>query len=172
MARLLALLTLAVLSLSTLASALSINVRGRSVPLLVQGNTGSPFLITSESIHDCGQPTDLFHPTSIDINPDPPRRGEELVVDVKGTLDETVAAGAYADVTVKLGLIKLLDTRLNLCDEITKIDRECPIEKGPVDINTTVKIPGELPPGYYKVHLQAYNYDDKPIACIDAGFRL
>ncbi|KAJ3182997.1 Phosphatidylglycerol/phosphatidylinositol transfer protein [Geranomyces variabilis] len=135
-----------------------------SSPIFVLGDTGS--------IENCGTEADLFHPESITLTPDPPRRGENLNVDIKGTLDETVDKGAYADVRVKLGLIKLVDTRLDLCDETKKIDRECPIEKGPLNVNTDVKIPGEIPPGNYQVHLDLTNFDGKHIGCFQAKFRL
>ncbi|TPX62360.1 hypothetical protein PhCBS80983_g00561 [Powellomyces hirtus] len=144
-------------------SALSLQYQGVQHPLIS---------ITEGTIENCGSPDDLFHPESITLTPDPPRRGEDLTIDVKGTLDETVDGGAYADVRVKLGLIKLVDTRLDLCEEIKKIDRQCPIEKGPVEINTTVKIPGELPPGKYQVHMDLVNFDEKHIGCFQAEFRL
>ncbi|KAI8593693.1 ML domain-containing protein [Geranomyces variabilis] len=135
-----------------------------SSSIYILGDTGS--------IEKCGSDADLFHPESIILTPDPPRRGENLNVDIKGTLDETVDKNAYADVRVKLGLIKLVDTRLDLCDETKKIDRECPIEKGPLNVNTDVKIPGEIPPGNYQVHLELTNFDGKHIGCFEAKFRL
>ncbi|KND00757.1 sterol transporter [Spizellomyces punctatus DAOM BR117] len=156
------LLVLGLLAIGSAVSALSLQYQRLQFPLL----------LTQGSVQDCGSPDDIFHLESITVTPDPPKRGENLTVDVKGYLDEDVDAGAYADVRVKLGLIKLLDTRINLCDEITRIDRECPIEKGPVHINHTVELPRELPPGKYQVFIDVTNYDEKHAACLKAEFRL
>ncbi|KAI8594014.1 ML domain-containing protein [Geranomyces variabilis] len=178
------LLVAAVALFSSLAAALSLQQvavsRLQTNNLVIQDSSSSSSSSSSSifilgdtgSIENCGTEADLFHPESIILTPDPPRRGENLNVDIKGTLDETVDKGAYADVRVKLGLIKLVDTRLDLCDETKKIDEECPIEKGPLNVNTDVKIPGEIPPGNYQVHLDLTNFDGKHIGCFEAKFRL
>ncbi|KAJ3299148.1 Phosphatidylglycerol/phosphatidylinositol transfer protein [Borealophlyctis nickersoniae] len=131
-----------------------------------------PITITDSSVSNCGSPDDIWHPEYIKINPDPPRRGEQLEIDVKGILDETVDKGAYVDVTVKLGIIKLLDKRFDLCDEAQNINKTCPIEKGEERITHSVELPRELPPGKYQIHVDVYNFNDKHAACIDAEFRL
>lgn len=54
---------------------------------------------------------------SITVSPDPPEPGKNLTVTVEATANEVVEEGAYADVTVKLGLIKLLQKRFDVCEE-------------------------------------------------------
>lgn len=49
------------------------------------------------------------------------------------------------DVRVKLGIIKLLDQRFDVCEKVKEIERECPIEKGEEEISHTVDMPKELP---------------------------
>lgn len=58
-------------------------------------------------------------------------------------------AGTYADVVVKLGLIKLLTRRFDVCEEAKKNDAEiqCPVEAGEYKITQTVALPREIPPG-------------------------
>jgi hypothetical protein len=109
-------------------------------------NHTSTTTFNSPSIEDCGSLTDVFQPTDISISPDPPKRGQPLTVTVTGELSQDVTDGAFADVKVKLGVIKLVEQRLDLCKEITQIERECPVEKGRVDIKHTVDIPREVPP--------------------------
>lgn len=82
-----------------------------------------------------GNPTDPLRVTSISISPDPPKPGEELTVTVTGEATTTIEAsgrphmpsgkaislpsqdGAYADVAVKVGRIKILQKEFDLCDE-------------------------------------------------------
>lgn len=69
---------------------------------------------------------------------------------------------------VKYGLIRLVNTKADLCEQTEKADLECPIEKGVLDIEKSVEIPKEVPPGKYTVHAEVINYDEKPIACLEA----
>ncbi len=79
---------------------------------------------------------------------------------------------AYADVKIKLGLIKLLEIRLDLCNEIKNIGIECPLKKGDLNIVTQIDIPAELPPGKYVVHVTATNFDGLSVACFDVDVKL
>ncbi|KAJ3087286.1 Phosphatidylglycerol/phosphatidylinositol transfer protein [Quaeritorhiza haematococci] len=120
----------------------------------------------------CGAEGDIFQLKSLVISPDPPKRGQSLDIMINGTLSEDIVPGAYAEVKVKLGLVKLFDGRIDFCEEIKQVGEECPIPKGPLGIAKTVDIPSELPPGRYMVHVTAHNADELPIACLDAVFRL
>ena len=80
-----------------------------------------------------GSTSDVVQIESITVSPDPPKPGEDLTVTVKGTAQENIEVrhsamvrfrlltsfqeGAYADVTVKLGLIKLLHKEFDICEE-------------------------------------------------------
>jgi len=75
--------------------------------------------------------------------------------------------GAYVDVTVKLGLIKLLHKQFDVCEEAcvsspdclptpefnttrrrkSDVDIKCPIQEGPYNVSQTVALPREIPPG-------------------------
>lgn len=54
---------------------------------------------------------------SITVSPDPPVPGKPLSVTAVADVLETIEEGAYADVLVKLGLIKLLQKRFDVCEE-------------------------------------------------------
>ena len=75
--------------------------------------------------------------------------------------------GAYADVTVKLGLIKVLHKEVDLCEEAyvlylilrcgsligtlfsrsAEVDISCPVEPGTYKVKHTVELPSQIPPG-------------------------
>ncbi|KAI9329130.1 ML domain-containing protein [Zopfochytrium polystomum] len=120
----------------------------------------------------CGTPDYVFQPDAIVLMPDPPKRGQPLKVTIEGTLSRDVEDGAYADVTVKLGVIKLVDSRLDLCKEAKGIDLECPFKEGKQLVEHTVDIPREVPPGKYTIAVRAGLVDDTPLACLDVQFRM
>lgn len=47
---------------------------------------------------------------------------------------------------VKYGLIKLVNTEANLCDQVSNVDLNCPIKKGERTIRKEVDLPREIPP--------------------------
>ncbi|KAJ1567764.1 Phosphatidylglycerol/phosphatidylinositol transfer protein, partial [Cladochytrium tenue] len=111
-------------------------------------------------------------PQAITLTPDPPRRGRPLTVSVVGELSTDVVDGAWADVTVKLGLLKLVEQRLDLCKESEGIGRQCPYEQGYQNVTHTVDLPREVPPGRYTIAVHAANADDAPLACLAIQFRM
>merc|ERR1712169_131802 len=53
---------------------------------------------------------DLVTIESVDLSPNPPKAGNELVIKAKGTIKETIEEGAYVLLTGKYGLIRLITT--------------------------------------------------------------
>lgn len=47
---------------------------------------------------------------------------------------------------VKYGLIRLVSTKADLCEQVSNVDMECPIEKGKAVITKDVELPNEIPP--------------------------
>lgn len=62
------------------------------------------------------------------------------------TFLEDVAEGAYVVLQVKYGLIKLVNTEADLCEQVSNVDLECPIKKGKQVITKEVALPKEIPP--------------------------
>lgn len=73
-------------------------------------------------------------------------RGENLTIEAVATFLEDVAEGAYVILQVKYGLIKLVNTEADLCDQVSNVDLSCPIEKGKRIIKKEVALPREIPP--------------------------
>lgn len=57
-----------------------------------------------------------------------------------------IEEGAYVNLQVKYGYIRLINTKADLCDEIKNVDLECPIKKGRISIIKQVDLPKEIPP--------------------------
>jgi len=130
---------------------------------------------TSWSFADCGEPNDVIQIESFIVSPDPPQPGKNLTVTVIAQANGVIADGAYADVTVKLGLVKLLNKRFDLCQEARNADTQvqCPVEPGPYTVVHTVALPKEIPPAKFTVAVRGYTVDEDPLMCanINADFR-
>ncbi|KAG9293710.1 hypothetical protein G9A89_019047 [Geosiphon pyriformis] len=123
---------------------------------------------TQQTISDCGSDKDILQIEYIHLSPDPPRKGRELAIDAAGYLQDKVEKGSYVDITVKLGLIRLLQQKMDLCDELNKVEKNCPLEAGNQTLQTVVELPKEIPPGKYSVDAFAYTPDRRRIACLKA----
>ena len=70
---------------------------------------------------------------------------------------EDIEKKAYVILQVKYGLIRLVNTQADLCDQVSNVDLECPIKKGKTTITKDVELPKEIPPvralGSQEVHL-------------------
>ncbi|KAJ3022871.1 UNVERIFIED_CONTAM: Phosphatidylglycerol/phosphatidylinositol transfer protein [Siphonaria sp. JEL0065] len=161
--------TLLFLLATLLSLATAFAIGGNHQQSLALVDTKSAF---DGSIELCGSPSDVFQPTKIAMNPDPPKRGEKLDVTVIGELSEDVVDGAYINVIVKIGVIKLYQGKLDLCEESGKIGHPCPIAKGHQEVFHSVDIPREVPPGKYDIAVKVFTADDKPLTCLNIKIKL
>ncbi|GJC78054.1 phosphatidylglycerol/phosphatidylinositol transfer protein [Colletotrichum liriopes] len=111
---------------------------------------------------------DIVKIDSVDLAPNPPQAGKELVIKASGTVKQPIEKGAYVLLQVKYGLIRLISTKADLCEQIENVDLECPIEKGTLSITKSVELPAEIPSGKYTVFADVYTADDVPITCLTA----
>ncbi|KAH7911964.1 ML domain-containing protein [Hygrophoropsis aurantiaca] len=123
----------------------------------------------SWSYANCGLPSDPIQIHSISVSPDPPKPGQDLTVKVVGEATEVVEEGAYADVVVKLGLIKLLQRRFDVCEEARSANAsvQCPVTKGEYTVEHTVALPKEIPRAKFTVGVRGYTADDDDLVCLD-----
>ncbi|KAI1132498.1 phosphatidylinositol transfer protein [Nemania abortiva] len=117
---------------------------------------------------DSDHSKDIMEIQNVDLLPNPPQSGAELVIHATGTVYEPIEEGATVQLVVKYGLIRLVNQQVSLCEQIENVDLKCPVEKGVLSITKTVEIPKEVPPGTYNVFADVYNADGKPITCLQA----
>ncbi|UKZ73604.1 hypothetical protein TrVFT333_001252 [Trichoderma virens FT-333] len=103
---------------------------------------------------------DLIQITKVDLAPNPRSPS--------GDVKKTVTQGAYVKVTVKYGLIQLLTTTADLCEQLGNVDLSCPLETGKMTITKSVDLPSAIPPGTYNVLADVYSADDEKITCLKA----
>jgi len=112
---------------------------------------------------------------SFTVSPDPPQPGKNLTVTVVAQAQQEITEGAYANVVVKLGLVKILTKTFDLCEEARNNDVsvQCPVEPGPYTVVHTVTLPKEIPPAKFKVEIRGFTTEDDELMCanIEADFR-
>ncbi|KAG0708943.1 ML domain-containing protein [Suillus ampliporus] len=126
-------------------------------------------IMESWSYSDCGLPSHAIQLKSISVSPDPPKPGQDLTVTVVGTAQERIEEGAYAEVVVKLGLIKLLSKTFDICEEARGANTtiQCPVEEGDYTVVQTVALPKEIPQAKFKVSVRGYTADEDDMLCLD-----
>ena len=72
--------------------------------------------------------------------------GTNLTIEAAGTVLEDIEEGAYVILQVKYGLIRLINTQADFCEQIKTVDLDCPLKKGHQKIIKDVAIPKEVPP--------------------------
>jgi len=124
---------------------------------------------TSWGYTDCGAPTDVIEVKSIELSPDPPVPGQDLTVTASGYVKDTIEWGAYADVTVKIGLIKLLHKQYDICEEAQSINAtvRCPVERDNYVVTQTVALPKEIPKAKFTIQVRAYTKDEQSLLCLN-----
>ncbi len=70
----------------------------------------------------------------------------DIKVLVKGTVNATIEEGAYVEVVVKIGHLKLFQHRYDLCEELQAKNHtvQCPIEPGNVTVEYDVHLENHL----------------------------
>ena len=68
-----------------------------------------------------------------------------MTIEAKGNFTEEVEEGAYINIVVKYGLIKLITQKADLCEQMKNVDEKCPL-KGVKTITKDVDLPKEIPP--------------------------
>lgn len=117
---------------------------------------------------DAAREDDIIQIEKVDLTPNPPEAGKALVIQARGTVKEPIEKDAYVMLQVKYGYIRLVNTKVDLCDQITNVNLECPIEDGVLEITKSIDLPNEIPPGKYTVHADVFTSDSRHITCLDA----
>jgi len=119
----------------------------------------------------CTDPKDhLLSIDFVDLSPNPPVPGQNLTITAGGKLSELVDKDSKVHISVKWNFVTLINKDYDLCDNANVIGKECPLEKGQLNILKEVAIPREVPPGKYAVTAEAVTKDEaeggKKITCL------
>lgn len=70
---------------------------------------------------------------------------------------------------VKLGLIRLLSKRFDLCEIARENDAQlqCPLKPGYYEIEHTVSLPRGIPPAKFNVHVSGLSQTELDLLCLD-----
>ena len=72
--------------------------------------------------------------------------GKTLTIEATGNFTEKVEQGAYLELVVKYGLIRLIHQTADLCEQMKNaVNEECPL-LGEKTITKDVDLPKEIPP--------------------------
>ncbi|KAG8789175.1 Phosphatidylglycerol/phosphatidylinositol transfer protein [Ceratobasidium sp. 428] len=147
--------------------------------LLVPGKLIDQVRVGGNDVHatnswtytDCGLPTDAVQVHSIKVSPDPPQIGKDLTITASGYVGQKIEDGAYADVTVKLGLIKLLHKQFDVCEEArnNNVTVQCPVEPGEYVVMQTVTLPKETPKAKFVIDIKGFTSEealDPDLVCL------
>jgi len=118
-------------------------------------------------LYFCSDPKDyIAQITKVDLSPNPPLPGKTLSIKASGDVTEDIEEGSKIHITVKYGLITLINQDADFCETVQKADLQCPIKKGDLSVTKDVDIPKEVPPGTYHVLADVYTKDNKKITCL------
>ncbi|MEV8017284.1 ML domain-containing protein [Streptomyces sp. NPDC086554] len=131
--------------------------------------------MTSWSYSNCGLESDALQIQSVTASPDPLDAKESSRFTIKGFAQEPIEEGAYADVVIKLGLIKILSKRFDLLEELRRDQfftlvspaSTSPLPKGEIELTFTPPLPNPTPQAKFSVSLRAFTVDDEDLACLD-----
>jgi len=130
---------------------------------------------------DYGDDDDLLTIDSLTATPTTPKPGSDLQVTIKGTTSADITDGAYIDVTVKLGMIKLLRKQFDLFAELRASStavgqttsnmtvaqqKDSIIPAGDFTLTYTTTLPKELPQARFDMVMEFWNADDADITTI------
>jgi len=124
----------------------------------------------------CASPSDyILSIDDLELSPNPPEQGKNLTIRATGQLSETIKNGSRAFVTVKWGFVSLISKTFDLCDNAGIIGKECPLEKGALEVLKEVAIPDPIPPGKYVVAADVFTDDEanggKRITCLTGSIQ-
>ena len=83
--------------------------------------------------------------------------GKTLKIQLIGQLNKEVDEGSFVDVSVKYeGIFPILTKDFDLCENAGAVDEACPLHSGFWNVSKEVTLPSQIPPGTYKIIMQAY----------------
>ncbi|KAJ6514320.1 MD-2-related lipid-recognition domain-containing protein, partial [Mycena vitilis] len=115
-----------------------------------------------------GLSSDPVQPKSIKFSPDPPVLGENLTIELKANVTQTIQ-NVDVNITIKQNDREVLQKMVDLCEAAKNANATvtCPVKKGVYTVQQNVTVPAQIPPGSYTVHLQGETVGKKAVFCLD-----
>ncbi|MET9611667.1 ML domain-containing protein [Kitasatospora indigofera] len=123
-----------------------------------------------------GTASDGLEIQSIVFTPDAPELAKQLKVALKGYARAAIADGTRVDVTVKLGLIRLLSKQYDLFQKL-KGDKSdgctlalatgaggAPVPPGEVELTVLIDLAKDIPPAKFMMDVSIFGADDEDVA--------
>ncbi|KAI4263320.1 MAG: hypothetical protein L6R42_001533 [Xanthoria sp. 1 TBL-2021] len=152
------------LLLSTLVASKSFHFGNQQQPLV----DDSPPVPGDNPLSFCADPSDyILTIDNVDLDPNPPEKGKALQIKAKGNFTQKIEQDAYINLSVKYGVITLINTKADLCEQMKEVDESCPLE-GAKDFTKDVTLPKEIPRGTYTVLADVYTKNNVQITCLKA----
>ncbi|MFI9786833.1 ML domain-containing protein [Kitasatospora sp. NPDC051984] len=136
--------------------------------------------MASFSYEDVGSPLDSLNIRSVTATPDPPEPGRNATLRISGVVNSEIKEGAYYQVVVKVGLIRILQQQVDLFEQLrdTKDDGfrlSCNTSggNGSIPAGETVltaacePLQREIPRAKLKIEIRAYTVDDDDLAALN-----
>ncbi|MEU9198377.1 ATP-dependent DNA ligase [Streptomyces hundungensis] len=127
--------------------------------------------MTSWSYSNAGDASEPWQIDSIDVTPDPPQHGSTWTVNLRSTIQEEIKEGAYVDITIQMGLIKLLNKRHDLFEELRDggdgtLTLDPPADNGVISpgeavLTTVFEIPKTAPKAQFTVQVSGCTAEDE-----------
>jgi hypothetical protein len=151
----------------------------RDAPLLARGERIDQFVmqkhrLSTDTWTNCGGSDDLLKLKNWSISPDPPVSGRPLTLAFEGDLKRPIEGSEEVHIQVWYGVIKIVDTTKNLCEELGKVDGvpQCPFQPGHWTFNHTKVLSADIPSGQYTLTMEAYSRKfEAGIFCVSGTFR-
>jgi len=118
---------------------------------------------------NCGTSTDLLRVDSIDVSPNPPKKGDTVAVSFEGELSAGFSAASWA-ASVKWSIFTK-NYNGDVCAELQKAGHPCPLNAGPQTIVASLDT-GSAPTGTFSVQATAKTSDGKQIMCTQFKFQI
>ncbi|MFJ8477967.1 ML domain-containing protein [Kitasatospora sp. NPDC094011] len=130
------------------------------------------------SYEDEGLPTDALRINSLSVTPDPPKPGSTVTLRIDAAATRTIEDGAYFDLTIKLGLVKLLHRRFDLFEELrgggsevlklscSTSDGKSPIPAGGTVLTAVIDLAREVPRAKFRLDVRAFTVDEDDLAAL------
>ncbi|MFJ6619929.1 ML domain-containing protein [Kitasatospora sp. NPDC091335] len=133
--------------------------------------------MASWSYEDQGMPSDGLRITSVAVTPDPPKPGGAVTLRIEAAVAREIKDGAYFNLTLKLGMIQVLQRRYDLFEELrgggdeslklscNTSDGKRPIPPGKTVLTAVIDLPKDKTPrAKFKLNVSALTVDDEDVA--------